>query len=90
LRNVSIINQNFGKPCIYIKILTRELKIAFLGKVGYFSGSLIMLLPKKKNFDLIYYVNFLNSVEVRNIIKYSNRVSINLSYIANLPIKIIK
>lgn len=46
-RNITTINANLGKDCIYIYNLTRKTNVAFLGKVQYFGGSLIMLKPKK-------------------------------------------
>ena len=47
-RNMTTIKQNMGKDCIYIYNLTRKLNVSFDGKVSYFGGSVIMLLPKKK------------------------------------------
>ena len=45
-RNITNINNNIGKDCIYIYNLTRRKNIAFLDKVNYFGGGLIMLKPK--------------------------------------------
>jgi adenine-specific DNA-methyltransferase len=47
-RNIKTINKNIGKDCIYIYNLTRIKNIAFVDKVRYFGGGLIMLLPKKE------------------------------------------
>ena len=47
-RNIKIIEKNIGKKCIYIYNLTRNKTVAFVDKVGYFGGTLIMLKPKKK------------------------------------------
>jgi adenine-specific DNA-methyltransferase len=46
-RNIAAINSNLGRDCIYICTLTRTPNVAFLGKVRYFGGGLIMLKPKK-------------------------------------------
>lgn len=45
-RNIKIIKQNMGKDCIYIHTLTRKKVVAFSGKVNYYGGGLIMMLPK--------------------------------------------
>lgn len=47
-RNVTAINSNLGKDCIYIYNLTRKQNVAFVGKVSYFGGGLLMLIPKKR------------------------------------------
>ena len=47
-RNITTINNNLGKDCIYIYNLTRKSNVSFVGKVNYFGGGLIMLKPKKK------------------------------------------
>ena len=49
-----------GKDCIYIYNLTRKSDVSFVGKVSYFSGSLIMLLPKKQC-NLNNVVSYINS-----------------------------
>jgi adenine-specific DNA-methyltransferase len=61
-RNISSIRANYGKPCIYIRNMTRNKEVAFMGKVQYFGGSLICLIPKKEmtksNIEkIIYYFN---------------------------------
>ena len=47
-RNISAIKKHRGQECIYIYNLTRKDRVAFIGKVGYFGGSLLMLLPKEE------------------------------------------
>jgi len=63
LRNIKAVKLNKGKKCIFIHTLTRKKKVAFLGKVDYYGGGLIMLLPKvdMKIEDLNKVVLFLNS-----------------------------
>ena len=46
-RNITTIHNNIGKDCIYIYNLTRKTKVAFVGKINYFGGGLLMLKPKK-------------------------------------------
>lgn len=43
LRNIK---NNLGKECIYLNTLTRKTNVSFLGKVNYFGGGLIILIPK--------------------------------------------
>ena len=44
-RNVETMEKEIGKNCIYVHNLTRKDEIAFEGEVGYFGGSLIMMIP---------------------------------------------
>ena len=46
LRNISAMRDNRDRDCIYIYTQSRKQQIAFRGKVGYFGGNLLMLLPK--------------------------------------------
>ncbi len=59
-RNVSVIENNKNKECIYVKNITRNKKVAFKGKVMYFGGSLLMLLPKQNNIDLDKIIDIIN------------------------------
>lgn len=61
-RNISIIRQNFGKECIYIRNMTRNNEVAFRGKVQYFGGSLLCLIPKEE----------MSEVEIKRILQYIN------------------
>lgn len=45
-RNITTIRRFWGQPCIYVATLTRETRVAFLGKVAYFGGGLLLLIPK--------------------------------------------
>lgn len=81
-RNVKAINDNLGKDCIYIYNLTRNKNIAFAGKVGYFGGGLIMILPKKE-LDLTGVVSYLNSDTFKNNFMYSGRFKIGHRQIKN-------
>ena len=82
LRNISKINDNFGKDCIYIYNLTRKSNISFLGKVNYFGGGLIMLKPKKLcNLNKI--VSYINSSAFKNNFMFSGRFKIGHRQISN-------
>jgi adenine-specific DNA-methyltransferase len=81
-RNISTINSNIGKDCIYIYNLTRKQDIAFLGKVNYFGGGLIMLKPKKKC-NLNSVVVYLNSNTFKDNFMFSGRFKIGHRQICN-------
>jgi adenine-specific DNA-methyltransferase len=81
-RNIKNVNNNLGKDCIYIYNLTRKQNIAFLGKVNYFSASLIMLKPKRIC-DLKKIVTYLNSGEFKENFMFSGRFKIGHRQISN-------
>lgn len=75
LRNMSIIEQNKGKPCIYLRNMSRKDEIAFVGKVDYFGPGLFMMLPKT-TVDINKTVNHLNSPRFKQHFIYANRFKI--------------
>jgi adenine-specific DNA-methyltransferase len=81
-RNISTINANMGKECIYIYNLTRKSCIAFVGRVNYFGGNLIMLIPKQ-DYNLNNIVSYLNSNSFKNNFMYSGRFKIGHRQICN-------
>lgn len=82
LRNVNAITSNLNKDCIYIHNLTRKTNVAFLGKVNYFGGGLIMLVPKKEC-DLNKIVSYMNSDAFKNNFMFSGRFKIGHRQICN-------
>lgn len=89
-RNISIMENDGGEECIYISNLTRNKEVAFVDKVQYFGGSLIMLKPKKKC-NLYNIVNYINSEKFKQNFLFSNRFKIGHRQIcnSNLPIYIL-
>jgi adenine-specific DNA-methyltransferase len=81
-RNMNTIKSNLGKDCIYIYNLTRKEKVAFLGKVTYFGGGLIMLKPKKKC-NLNNIVSYINSNPFKDNFMFSGRFKIGHRQICN-------
>jgi adenine-specific DNA-methyltransferase len=81
-RNITTINANLGKDCIYIYNLTRKSNVAFLGKVQYFGGSLIMLKPKKEC-NLNNILSYMNSNKFKNNFMFSGRFKIGHRQICN-------
>ena len=87
-RNIGVMRTNIGKPCIYIYTLTRKETIAFLGKVQYFGGGLLMLLPKNNISDtkLKEVVDYLNSLEFKLNFTFSGRFKIGQRQLCNCRI----
>jgi adenine-specific DNA-methyltransferase len=75
LRNIKFIEQNKGKPCIYLRNMSRKDEIAFIGKVDYFGPGLFMLFAKSV-MDLDTTVKYLNSKEFQQNFLYSDRFKI--------------
>jgi len=90
-RNISVMEKNTGEDCVYISNLTRNKEVAFVDKVRYFGGSLIMLKPKKRC-NLYNIVNYLNSDKFKENFMFSNRFKIGHRQICNsvLPNSFIK
>jgi len=84
-RNITSIRKYVNKNCIYIYNLTRKTDIAFVGKVGYFGGGLLMLKPKGKcSLDkLRQIVAYLNSDVFKNNFMFSGRFKIGHRQISN-------
>jgi len=81
-RNISTINANLGKDCIYVYNLTRASNVSFLGKVQYFGGGLLMLKPKKEC-NLSNVVTYINSNSFKNNFMFSGRFKIGHRQICN-------
>ena len=79
---MTTINANLGKDCIYIYNLTRKSNVAFLGKVSYFGGNLIILIPKK-SIDLNNMISFINSDIFNSNFMFSGRFKIGHRIISN-------
>jgi adenine-specific DNA-methyltransferase len=81
-RNIKNVKNNLGKECIYIYNLTRNDKVAFLDKVTYFGGNLIILIPKKEcNLNIINL--YLNSDEFKDNFIFSGRFKIGHRQLSN-------
>ena len=81
-RNITTINTNIGKDCIYIYNLTRKINVSFVGKVNYFGGGLIMLKPKK-TCNLNNIVSYINSNTFKDNFMFSGRFKIGHRQICN-------
>jgi adenine-specific DNA-methyltransferase len=82
LRNISTVEKNLEKDCIYMYNLTRKTNVAFIGKIGYFGGGLLMLKPKKQC-DLNKVVLYLNSSTFKTNFTFSGRFKIGQRHVCN-------
>ena len=82
LRNYKTIKNKIGNDCIYVYNVTRSNEICFKGKVQYFGGSLITMIPKKKvNLDTV--INYMNSDTFKSNYMYSGRFKIGHKQLCN-------
>lgn len=84
-RNVSIMETNKDTDCIYMYNLTRKSSIAFIDKVQYFGGNLIMVKPKSA-LDLDKIVEYFNSDDFKKKFMFSGRFKIGQRQLANMQI----
>lgn len=76
LRNIKIMEQYKNEDCIYCSNISRKEKIAFVDKVMYFGGGLIMLKPKNKDVSLEKMCDYMNSSVFKNKFTFSGRFKI--------------
>ena len=81
-RNIESTRISLGEDCIYIYNLTRKEEVAFVGKVSYFGGGLIMLKPKKKC-NLKKIASYINSPTFKTNYMFSGRFKIGHRQICN-------
>jgi adenine-specific DNA-methyltransferase len=75
-RNLEKIKKFWGKPCIYVRNMTRNKEVAFRGTVQYFGGSLLCLIPKESGTVLDKYIDYLNTTTFQSDYIYSGRFKI--------------
>jgi adenine-specific DNA-methyltransferase len=90
-RNRTTMDENRGKDCIYLHNMTRSDRVAFVGQVEYFGGSLLMLLPRRK-MNLNGIVEFMNTETFRSNFLYSGRFKIGQGQLckSSLPDRLVK
>jgi adenine-specific DNA-methyltransferase len=88
-RNISSIEKNKNKDCIYIYNMTRKENVAFTGKVDYFGGNLIMILAKNNDIeiDLNKIVKYFNSDDFKKNFMFSGRFKIGHRQLSNSYLK---
>jgi adenine-specific DNA-methyltransferase len=87
-RNISNIKRNAGKSCIYLRIMTRQKEVAFLGNVQYFGGTLLCLVPKSEmdEAEIQRVVDHINSESFQNDYIYAGRFKIGHRQLSNAVI----
>lgn len=77
-RNVSSIQRYGGRACIYVRNMTRNKEVAFVGTVQYFGGALLCLVPKEdmSDADIQKIVQHLNSPLFQKDYMYAGRFKI--------------
>lgn len=88
-RNIKTMEDNMGRPCIYVKNLTRNRNIAFKGTVTYFGGKLLCLIPHTE-IELDAIVKYLNSDMFKRNYMYAGRFKIGQRQLANAVLSDIK
>jgi adenine-specific DNA-methyltransferase len=83
-RNRAAMESNLGKPCIYVRNVTRKEQVAWKGTVQYFGGSLLCMIPRTENVGLDRIVAVLNSAETRQNYTYSGRFKIGHKQLCNV------
>ena len=85
-RNLTAIRANLDKPCIYVKNLTRSKEVSFLGRVQFFGGTLLCLIPKQTITEaaLKRVIDFLNSEIVQKDYLYAKRFKIGHKQVSNI------
>lgn len=85
-RNIKSIQSNMGKPCIYVRNITRNREVAFLGKVEFFGGGLLCLIPKAAGTDLKKIVDLLNTEAFQKDYLYAGRFKIGHKQVSNVVV----
>jgi len=85
-RNKAIMESKSGQPCIYIRNMTRNKVVAFLGTVRYFGGGLLCAIPKATmtQGELQKIVDTLNSEEFQKDYMYAGRFKIGQKQVSNI------
>jgi adenine-specific DNA-methyltransferase len=85
-RNITTIQKSLGKPCIFVRNMTRNQEVAFIDKVQNFGGSLLCLIPKEDmtEVELKKIVSFLNTKDLQKDYLYSGRFKIGHKQVCNI------
>lgn len=76
-RNIGLMESHVGRPCIYVKMLTRQTRVAWTGTLGYFGGALLCMVVKEgAPVDLEKIADHLNSEAFRKRYIYAGRFKI--------------
>jgi adenine-specific DNA-methyltransferase len=81
-RNMGKITTAYGQNCIYIKTLTRQPEVAFVGKVMNVGGGLLIMIPRQ-SCDLQRVVDYLNSDTFKSNFLFAGRFKIGQRQLSN-------
>jgi len=84
-RNIQHMRRHAGKPCIYVRTLTRKKDVAFAGIVQFFGGGLLCLVPKEDMSveSLQSVMEFLNSEAFQKDYLYAGRFKMGHKQLCN-------
>jgi adenine-specific DNA-methyltransferase len=85
-RNITTIQKSIGKPCIFVRNMTRNQEVAFIDTVKFFGGALLCLIPKAtmSEEELKKIVEFLNTKDLQKDYLYSGRFKIGHKQVCNI------
>jgi len=82
--NISKMKQHAGKPCIYVKCVSRNTDVAFAGTVQLIGPWLWCLLPKNPNQDLEPVLRHLNSDAIKREFGHARQVKIGKRHLETM------
>lgn len=87
-RNIKHMETHWGKPCLYVRNMTRQAEVAFAGTVQYFGGALLCLVPKQAMgaAALEQVCAWLNTAEFRGNYTYAQRFKMGQKQLENAMI----
>jgi adenine-specific DNA-methyltransferase len=87
-RNIAHIRTHWGKPCIYVRNMTRKATVAFVGTVKYFGGSLLCLVPKQDMTatQLEAVVTHMNTEDFQRDYMYAGRFKMGHKQVSNVAL----
>ncbi len=89
-RNIKVMRDSIGKPCIYIRTITRSSEVAFEGTVQFFGGGLLCAIPKTQETAsrLTEICSYLNKESVRKNYIFSGRFKIGHKQLCNIRVPV--
>jgi adenine-specific DNA-methyltransferase len=89
-RNIKVMRDSVGSPCIYIRTITRSSEVAFEGTVQFFGGGLLCAIPKTPETAsrLTEICAYLNEESVRKNYTFSGRFKIGHKQLCNIRVPV--
>jgi adenine-specific DNA-methyltransferase len=87
-RNIRAMETHRGRPCIYVRNMTRNREVAFRGTVQYFGGSLLCLIPTTEAAGVPAFLDAvvarLNDADFQKDYTYAGRFKIGHKQVSNV------